>query len=51
MHRLQASPRASLGAISARLHRQVRDWTPPEGFTRKTWNFETSFGPAPLWGD
>ncbi|MBN8186118.1 phosphotransferase [Salipiger thiooxidans] len=40
-----------LGAISARLHRQVRDWTPPEGFTRKTWNFDTAFGPAPLWGD
>ena len=40
-----------LGAISGRLHAHVRGWTPPYGFTRKTWNFDTSFGPAPLWGD
>ncbi|MCR8546350.1 phosphotransferase [Salipiger sp. P9] len=40
-----------LGAISARLHGHVRSWTPPAGFVRKTWNFETAFGPAPLWGD
>lgn len=40
-----------LGAISARLHSHVRDWTPPEGFVRKTWNFRTAFGPEPLWGD
>ncbi|MGR3802881.1 phosphotransferase enzyme family protein [Marinibacterium profundimaris] len=40
-----------LGAISARLHGQVRGWTPPQGFVRKTWNWETAFGPDPLWGD
>ena len=40
-----------LGAISARLHGQVRGWQPPEGFTRKTWNWESAFGAAPLWGD
>lgn len=41
----------TLGAISARLHRHSRDWAPPGTFLRKTWNFETAFGPAPLWGD
>ncbi|WP_428925677.1 phosphotransferase enzyme family protein [Marinibacterium sp. SX1] len=40
-----------LGAISARLHGQARRWHPPAGFTRKTWNWDTAFGPAPLWGD
>lgn len=41
----------SLGAISARLHGHARTWTPPEGFQRKTWNWDTAFGPEPLWGD
>ncbi|MBN9887591.1 phosphotransferase enzyme family protein [Salipiger abyssi] len=41
----------TLGAISARLHGHSRDWTPPGHFLRKTWNFETAFGTAPLWGD
>ncbi|WP_095588954.1 phosphotransferase enzyme family protein [Actibacterium ureilyticum] len=40
-----------LGAISARLHGHASTWTPPEGFVRKTWNFDTAFGPEPLWGD
>jgi Ser/Thr protein kinase RdoA (MazF antagonist) len=40
-----------LGAISARLHKQVRGWTPPAGFIRKIWNFETTLGGTPLWGD
>ncbi|WP_240722716.1 phosphotransferase enzyme family protein [Poseidonocella sp. HB161398] len=40
-----------LGAISARLHGHVEAWTPPAGFTRKTWDFDSAFGAAPLWGD
>lgn len=40
-----------LGAISARLHAHSRTWTPPPGFIRKTWNFTTTLGDAPLWGD
>ena len=40
-----------LGAISARLHRHARGWEKPEGFTRKTWTFQSAFGPEPLWGD
>ena len=40
-----------LGAISARLHQHVQTWTPPEGFTRKTWDFDSAFGTQPLWGD
>lgn len=39
-----------LGEISARLHAHVRRWTPPPGFTRKTWNFDTTIGGAPHWG-
>ncbi|MBU2962640.1 phosphotransferase [Citreicella sp. C3M06] len=40
-----------LGAISARLHRQAQGWQPPQGFTRKTWDFDSAFGAQPLWGD
>ncbi|MEZ5824285.1 MAG: phosphotransferase [Geminicoccaceae bacterium] len=40
-----------LGAISARLHRQTRSWKRPPGFTRKTWNFDTTVGRTPYWGD
>lgn len=42
---------ARLGAISARLHRHAGGWTPPPGFTRKRWTWETTIGPAPHWGD
>ncbi|WP_238318751.1 phosphotransferase enzyme family protein [Pseudooceanicola atlanticus] len=42
---------ALLGEISARLHRHVEGWDKPEGFTRKTWDFDSAFGPEPLWGD
>lgn len=41
----------TLGAISARLHGHARAWTPPDSFARKTWNHDTAFGDAPLWGD
>jgi len=40
-----------LGAISARLHAHARRWTPPAGFTRKRWDFDTTIGPRPHWGD
>lgn len=40
-----------LGAVSARLHAHSRAWTPPPGFIRKTWNFGTTLGDTPLWGD
>jgi len=39
-----------LGAITAKLHQHTRQWTLPEGFTRKTWNFETTIGASPHWG-
>lgn len=42
---------ATLGAISARLHGHAKTWQRPAGFTRKTWNFDSAFGPTPLWGD
>jgi Ser/Thr protein kinase RdoA (MazF antagonist) len=40
-----------LGAVNARLHAHSRAWTPPPGFIRKTWNFSTTLGDTPLWGD
>lgn len=40
-----------LGEISARLHHHVEGWQVPEGFARKTWDFDSAFGPQPLWGD
>lgn len=40
-----------LGAIHARLHDHARRWAQPEGFTRKVWNFESTLGDTPLWGD
>ncbi len=40
----------TLGEISARLHLHAQSWQTPPGFTRKTWSFETAFGPEPHWG-
>lgn len=40
-----------LGTIHARLHGHARRWQRPEGFTRKVWNFESTLGARPLWGD
>ena len=40
-----------LGAISARLHAHARRWRPPHGFIRKRWDFETTLGARPHWGD
>ena len=40
-----------LGAISARLHAHTQSWRRPGTFVRKTWNFESTLGTSPLWGD
>ncbi|WP_334174048.1 phosphotransferase [Pseudoxanthobacter sp.] len=40
-----------LGEITARLHAHARDWVRPEGFTRRTWDFEAICGPRADWGD
>lgn len=40
-----------LGAISAKLHEHAKTWGRPADFTRRTWNFETSLGGTPHWGD
>ncbi|MFM8351977.1 MAG: phosphotransferase enzyme family protein [Actinomycetales bacterium] len=39
-----------LGAITARLHIHGKSWRQPPGFTRFTWDFETSLGPDGHWG-
>ncbi|WMS42356.1 phosphotransferase [Acuticoccus sp. MNP-M23] len=40
-----------LGAINARLHGHARSWQAPEWFERKVWNFDTTVGALPHWGD
>ena len=40
-----------LGAVTARMHRHARSWKRPAGFTRLTWDLETSLGESqPHWG-
>ena len=39
-----------LGAISARLHMHSRSWRKPEAFKRKIWDFGTTIGATPYWG-
>ncbi|MFD1704917.1 phosphotransferase enzyme family protein [Methylopila henanensis] len=46
-----ASWYATLGRITARLHGHARGWGRPEGFRRKTWDFDAMLGSRPLWGD
>ena len=41
---------APLGEITARLHLQSRQWIPPKGFSRKSWDVETILGDTPHWG-
>ena len=41
---------ATLGEVTAKMHRHVRQWTRPPGFERFTWDFETSLGATPHWG-
>lgn len=44
-------PFETLGAVTARMHRHAQGWRRPAGFTRLTWDFETSLGDeAPHWG-
>ena len=40
-----------LGQLTARLHQHSREWQRPPGFLRKTWNFDTTLGMRPHWGD
>jgi Ser/Thr protein kinase RdoA (MazF antagonist) len=40
-----------LGAIHARLHAHARAWSKPESFQRRIWNFQTTLGTTPHWGD
>ncbi|MSO95651.1 MAG: aminoglycoside phosphotransferase [Thermoleophilia bacterium] len=40
----------TLGALTARMHRQARAWRPPDGFARFRWDYETSIGAAGHWG-
>jgi Ser/Thr protein kinase RdoA (MazF antagonist) len=40
----------ALGAINARLHRHARTWRRPPGFTRFSWDWPNSLGPAARWG-
>lgn len=39
-----------LGALTARMHLQVENWTPPPGFRRFHWDAETCLGPDARWG-
>ena len=41
---------ASLGALTARLHRHGRAWTPPNGFRRGRWDADTTIGTQGRWG-
>jgi Ser/Thr protein kinase RdoA (MazF antagonist) len=41
---------AELGAVTARLHRHARQWRPPPGFTRFTWDWDTALGESGHWG-
>ncbi|CUU43428.1 serine/threonine protein kinase [Blastochloris viridis] len=40
-----------LGRIHATLHDHAQSWQPPSRFVRKTWTWESTVGPFPLWGD
>jgi Ser/Thr protein kinase RdoA (MazF antagonist) len=39
-----------LGRIAARFHQQARAWTPPQGFTRLRWDWDTAVGLHGHWG-
>lgn len=40
----------TLGAVSARMHAHSRGWRRPPGFSRFSWNYETTLGAAGHWG-
>ena len=39
-----------LGELMAQVHNQTSNWTPPRGFTRRSWHADGLMGPEPLWG-
>ena len=41
----------ALGSIAARCHNHAAGWSKPEPFERLTWDLETVFGDAPIWGN
>jgi Ser/Thr protein kinase RdoA (MazF antagonist) len=43
-------PFERLGEVSARMHEHAKGWRLPPGFTRHTWDYETSLGGGPTWG-
>ena len=43
-------PFERLGEVSARMHQHAKTWQLPPGFTRHTWDYETSLGARPIWG-
>ncbi len=51
IHNNLIEPFKALGEVTARMHAHARQWQRPHGFTRFTWDFETSLGSAaPHWG-
>ncbi|HTX10665.1 MAG TPA: phosphotransferase [Solirubrobacteraceae bacterium] len=40
----------TLGSISARMHRHVREWHRPADFARPRWDYDYSIGPLGHWG-
>ena len=42
---------AQLGALAARCHAHVVDWTPPRPFTRQVWTAGAILDPDAIWGD
>ena len=40
-----------LGETAGHLHHHSQHWVRPEGFTRKTWRFDTIIGQRSFWGD
>jgi Ser/Thr protein kinase RdoA (MazF antagonist) len=43
-------PFERLGEVSARMHEHAKRWPLPQGFTRHSWDYETSLGRRPTWG-
>jgi Ser/Thr protein kinase RdoA (MazF antagonist) len=43
-------PFERLGDVSARMHEHAKRWQLPPGFTRHSWDYETSLGSRPTWG-
>jgi Ser/Thr protein kinase RdoA (MazF antagonist) len=39
-----------IGEVTAQLHLQAREWTPPPSFERPRWDLETTLGSNPHWG-